>query len=111
MKNGPCQKCGGGSFCFEPIEIDPLLTLDIGLPTSNYCSKCGASLWQTCFSCNGTGKTTDFPIVFDVGPSYCSECGRSLKKKKKSNKCTSCGGKGKTRTHHICVKSPDFPYL
>ena len=89
---------------FEPIEIEPLPTLDLGIATDNYCSKCGAALWQTCFSCNGTGKSLDISVGLDFGPSYCSECGRALKKKKKNTTCKSCGGKGKTRAHHVCTK-------
>lgn len=98
----PCSKCGGGLFDFEPMDIEPLPLIDIGLTTDKYCSKCGASLWSTCFACNGTGKTMDLPI--HIGPSYCSECGRSLKKRKPSNICKVCGGKGKTRIHHVCTK-------
>jgi len=100
--NGPCSKCGGGIPVFEPIELDLFPMIDIGLGADKYCSTCGASLWSTCIACNGTGKIMDFSI--EMGPSYCSECGRLLKKKRTSNRCKSCGGRGKNRIHHICTK-------
>jgi hypothetical protein len=102
MAYGSCSKCGWGQFNYEPVEVAPVFVPLIGVATTNYCSKCGASLTQTCFACHGTGKTMDL-VQLDFGPRYCSECGRALKKKKKSNTCTSCGGKGKTSSiHHVC---------
>ena len=102
MKYGPCPKCAGDMFDFEPIEIEPLPLLNIGIATDNYCSKCGKALWQTCFACNGTGKSVDLGI--DVSPIFCSECGRALKKKRKKTRCSSCAGRGKIRSPHMCIR-------
>ncbi len=99
-----CPKCGqGGLYDFDPIDIttpSPSLNIDL-FPTSNYCSKCGDSLWETCFSCNGTGHNYSAPLV-DIGPKYCSDCGRKLKSKKVDTKCSSCNGKGKIKKSHFC---------
>jgi len=61
------------------------------------------SFYETCYSCNGTGKILAMPII-DIGPRYCSHCGRQLKKKKVDDTCSSCGGTGKKKGYHFCKK-------
>jgi hypothetical protein len=103
MTFGSCSKCGRDAFDFgfEPFEIEPPLIID-PLPSScDYCSKCGGNLWQTCFTCNGTGWDAIGACELS---SYCSECGRLLRKKRKNSRCSACGGRGKVRGHHICSK-------
>lgn len=88
MKFGPCPKCGGGiytSIIPKPVDLGP-----------NYCFKCGASLWETCVACNGTGRKGG---LLGIGVNkYCSECGRKL-----DTRCPSCNGRGKTRVPHFCL--------
>lgn len=100
----PCPKCGSGLY---DIHIEPSVTLlpKIDLfPRDNYCSKCGASLRTTCWACNGTGKKLSITVLPNLGPKYCSECGRRLPEKKRDTTCSACGGTGKISTHHICMK-------
>jgi hypothetical protein len=100
-----CPQCGqGGFYVYEPVEIPLTSNLFANLfTTANYCSKCGEALYETCYSCNGTGKIISVPMI-DIGLKYCSHCGRELKKKKVNNTCSSCGGKGKKEKLHLCKK-------
>lgn len=95
MKFGPCPKCGGGDFYLpkiKPISI---------VPKDKYCSKCGASLYSKCRSCNGTGRIGG-GLIGISRDRYCSECGRKL-----DDTCSSCGGEGEVydSSHYLhCPK-------
>lgn len=93
MKLGPCTKCGW-PFSANVRPLIRTFNLDSG---PKYCSKCGASLWETCAACNGTGRKGG-PLGIGVDK-YCSECGREL-----NIQCPRCNGEGKIKSHHICLK-------
>lgn len=87
---GRCGACGQGELDISVVP-DPFLLVNDDLGT--YCSNCGELLYETCFSCSGSGLTSLFGH-----DRYCSACGRKV-----DNSCGSCGGKGRIlKKHHFC---------
>lgn len=79
----------------------PSLYSDKKLAPLNYCSKCGASLWETCTVCGGSGTIT----TQDYNRTYCSACGQLISYSSSiKEKCLSCGGSGRKRESHFCVR-------
>ncbi len=69
------------------------LTFDYG---NNYCSNCGESLRETCYSCDGRGTKTEHN-------GYCPNCGTA---RTKTVKCSNCNGSGKTTKTFCCARVP-----
>ena len=106
MTSGPCLSCGGGSFMpLHPIKpIGSLSNYQVSV--SNYCTVCGQSLTEKCYSCNGTGKSRLLPLRTYHPPAYCAECGRSLREEGGGTECGMCGGTGKVSRAHVCIPNP-----
>ena len=88
------------------IEIPSLAHLNFNLEpvSNNLCSNCGEELVKTRSSCTGSGKNI-YVVDSFVGDKYCYECGRTLQKEKKDNKCFNCNSSGKVKKIYCCPRT------